>query len=292
MQVDYVIVSAPSVRGTPSEDAYTIEGGGGGIPFFLAIADGHGNEVDEEGTLVKKSPTVARFARRVAEGLREQFARFPDPALFTDTFDAVAEQVDAEFLPLTQHLRPPGSLDVGAVAICLTVVDGKIHLAQTGDSRLYAGCTRGSGFTLLTRDHDGRNLGERRRLYPLIEEQRFAILPFSDVLSPVPPRLFRQTERGWYGGLIPTRTFGDWEYQPAVIHTPEVQTVELASVPAGTLFALCSDGGNRTVEEVLGRLRGRTDQGALLEAAELTRARVNGPSDDVTIIYFRAQPSF
>ncbi|MFA4845419.1 MAG: PP2C family protein-serine/threonine phosphatase [Patescibacteria group bacterium] len=290
MKVEYAVVSAPFVEGGLTEDAYIVQEAGGGRPFFAAIADGHGNEVDEQGRVLRKSPTVARFAQRVVEILDEQFARFPDPALFAEIFDAVAAQVDQEFRPLTQRQHPVASLDVGAVALCLTVLDGKIHLAQAGDCRLYAADNESTGFTLLTRDHDATSGKELARLFPLLSTQTFVIFPpFAEGSSSTygRRRLYRAHGGSFVGGLSPTRVFGDWEYQPAVTHEPEVKTFELASAPEGTLFALCSDGGNRYVEEILGQLSGRTDPDALQDAVAFTRARIVVPSDDVTIIYFR-----
>ncbi|MBI5793478.1 protein serine/threonine phosphatase 2C family protein [Candidatus Uhrbacteria bacterium] len=288
MKVEYIVVCAPFVRGGPTEDAYAIEQAGGGRPFFAAIADGHGSEVDEQGRSHQKSVTVARFAQAVAGGLREQFAKFPDPTFFPKIFDAVAQGVDAQFRPLAERRHLFAYLDVGAVASCLTVLEGQVVLAQTGDCRLYVADDDPTGFTQLTRDHNGCDLKERTRLQPLIDEQKFAVLPpWVDRWTLSSPRLFRHTARGWCGGLIPTRVFGDWEYQPAVVHEPEVRTFEISTVPKWTVFALCSDGGNRYVERVFKYFRDQWLAISLLEVAENTRSRLASVADDVTIIYFR-----
>lgn len=292
MKVEYALVSAPFVEGEPTEDAYVVDSAGGGRPFFAAIADGHGREIDRQGKYLRKSVTIARFAQRVAESLSEQFARFPDPALFPEIFNTVAQCVDTQFRPLTVSRHQFVSLDVGAVAICLTVVDEKIHLAQAGDCRLYVGSDTHEGFTLLTRDHGADNADELARLHPLFQAGTFALWPAhtegqSVVESPRKRRLCRFVGGRLTGGLLPTRTFGDWEYQPAVTHEPEVKTFELSAVPEGTLFALCSDGGNRSVERVLEHFRGRHRQVELSEVVQQTRPHLATPADDVTIIYFR-----
>ena len=176
------------------------------------------------------------------------------------------------------------------LALAAAVVGSKVHLAQTGDCRLYVASERDGGFTPLTQDHEGSNLAERQRLYSLIIEERFAFFPpFPDPDSSRlwRPRLFRHVASHFVGGLVPTRAFGDWEYQPAVIHMPECLTVNLSEFARGELFALCSDGGNRYVEYTLGQVNGGAWELSLAQLAEITRARIDQPADDVTIIYFR-----
>ncbi len=291
MRVEYVVVSVPSLKGTPSEDAYLVDGEGGGKPFFAAIADGHGEEVDERGDHFERSQTVARFSGRLVGSLHERFVQFPDPTYLPDIFDVTAQDLDGEFRALTERQHLIASLRVGAVASCVTVVDGRIHLAQTGDCRFYAASDSPRGFIQLSRDHDCNHPDELARLQPILTQGKFVIWPpFLDESS---PPVTRKRRLSYYvgenvvAGILPTRTFGDWRYHPAVIHTPEVNSFELAAVPEGTVFALCSDGGNRYVEHVLGPVAGHSHEIPLSALAEATKTRIDIPGDDVTIIYFR-----
>lgn len=297
MKVEYTVLSVPLQPGGPNEDSVIVSDAGGGRPFFAVVVDGHGNETDEQGRTLFKSTTVARFGRDVARGLNEQFQRFPDPDLFGDHFDAVAVDTDIVYRPLVEGEHEFAQLSVGAVASCVAVTPNRIHLAQAGDCRLYTADPFWlRGFKRLSRDHNGDHPVEIERLRPFLHSGEFCLISlssrygFSIESVDAPDRLFRRRGSTYSGGLQPTRTFGDWEFQPAVTHEPECSTIELSAFPPGELFALCSDGGNRLVEAVFVQFRGRTTGVTLDEVADFTRRKLGEDNDDVTIVFFRPTP--
>lgn len=271
MKVQYTVVSMPSDKGSLSEDAYIVKEGN---PFFAAIADGHGF-----------SPRVPDFATRVVECLCELVVLQSNS--FGEAFDATAAHVTEEFCGDAVGKIVP---KIGAVASCLTVDRGRIHLAQAGDCRLYVATDFSQGFTRLTQDHNCHHSQERERLQPFIDSGRFAIWPpfVDENYSELPRRRLSKYERNeLIVGILPTRAFGDWNYRPALTHEPEVQSFELSSVTPGSVFALCSDGGNRYVERVFAEIRGNSTQVSVADLEGLTRSHLAFLADDVTIIYFR-----
>lgn len=289
MSVEYTVVSAPFLRGGPNEDHVAVYEGGDHRSFFVAVADGHGWELGEEGRYLRKSPKVAAFARDVAVGLCNAFLQFPDPASLTRCFEVVSGEADDAW-------RGHTGLNVGAVASCVFVTHTQVHLAQTGDCRLYAGLPGGwsGGYKRLSRDHDANHPSERKRLKPFLDSGQFRFLPpeSGDGLSRVklgtPDRLHRWVEgRGFVQGMAPTRVFGDWEFQPAVTYRPECRAFELSDFAPGELFALCSDGGNWLVEEAFRRFRGETSRVPLRNAANSVRSGLHKAGDDVSVVFFR-----
>lgn len=298
MRVEYTIVSAPLQKGGPSEDAVIVSEAGGGRPFYVVVVDGHGHETDEQGRAPFKSATIARYARDIAAGLREQFDRFPDPNLFPDHFDAVAQETDGVYRPLVEAEHDIAQLSVGAVSTAIVVTSTHIHQAQVGDCRLYCALPSWQlGFRRLSVDHNGDHLVEIQRLRPLLRSGNFWLGPEPSgfglpvLPSNTPDRLYRREGINWVGGLAPTRVFGDWEYLPAVTHVPECRSTELSEFLPGELFALCSDGGNRIVEAAFKHFRGRTTSVSLEEVAAFARALLPEARDDVTIVFFRVVPA-
>lgn len=291
MSVQYAVVSAPRLSGEPSEDHVAVYDGGDRGFFFVAVADGHGRELGEDGRYLRKSLKVAAFARDVALRLCRSVLQFHDPASFTHCFEVVSREVD------TVWQGHPGLEAVGAVASCVLVTDTQVHLAQTGDCRLYAGVPRGwsGGYRHLSRDHDANHPGERRRLQPLLDSGAFRFLPpesgdgLPRVKPGTPDRLHRWVEgRGFLPWVVPTRAFGDWEFRPALTPLPECQSFDLEDFARGELFALCSDGGNRFVEEAFRRFRGATSRVSLQDVADFVRSGLHKAGDDVTVVFFRA----
>lgn len=293
MRVEHIVVSAPLQLGGPNEDVAVVSQADDGRPFFAVVVDGHGHETDRWGRTSFKSEIIAVCAKVIANGLNERFQRSPDPTRFSDHFDEVAWIVDSTFRPLTKR-QMPESLTIGAVASCVAVTDVHIHLAQTGDCRLYAAYPEWEGgFRRLSTDHNGNHSKEILRLRPLLRSRAFLLEEQTSGLGEIPsfssvPRLYRREGRfSWVGGLIPTRVFGDWEYHPAVIHTPECKTIDLSEFARGELFALCSDGGNRIVEATFKHFRGRTSVVSLDDVAAFACTMTSQATDDVTIIFFR-----
>lgn len=293
MRVEHIVVSAPLQRGGPNEDAVIVAAANGDQPFFAVVVDGHGHETDQWGRTSFKSEIIASCACIIANGLKDRFRLDSDPVRFPEHFDAVAGVVDSTFRPLTKR-QMLESLTIGAVASCVAVTDKHIHLAQTGDCRLYATFPQWEGgFRRLSVDHNGDHPAEIKRLRPLLRSRAFLLEEQTSGLGEIPspssvPRLYRREGRfSWTGGLIPTRVFGDWEYHPAVIHTPECKTIDLSEFAHGELFALCSDGGNRIVEATFKRFRGRTRVVPLEEVAAFACSMTPQATDDVTIIFFR-----
>lgn len=296
MRVEYTVVLAPLQKGGPSEDAVVVAGQeGDGRQFFAVVVDGHGWEKNERGVVLSKSPRVAAFARDVADGLLAQFRQFPNPTSFPHCFDAVARHVDAVYRPLVEsESNAVARLEVGAVASCVLVTGDHVHLAQTGDCRLYGTMSDWSGgFRRLSRDHDGNNPDEIRRLRPFLNSGTFRLMPppsgggFPRLPHGTPDRLYKYEVHGCAHSLAPTRTFGDWEFQPAVTHLPECRAFELSQFAPGEIFALCSDGGNWIVEAVYTRFSGRTRSTPLPQVAAFASSLTPRALDDVSIVFFR-----
>ncbi len=294
MRMEHTVVSAPVYEEEPSEDAVVVLEATDNQQFFVAVADGHGLEMDADGKTMRRSPTIATFARAVACGLSKRFGEIPDPSLFPDHFDAVAADVETIFRPMMEVELPERCVDGGAVASCVAVTDTAVHLAQTGDCRLYVALPSWTGgFRRLSHDHNGDNPREIERLAPLLRSRafRFSPRPSGDGLPSLPrgtpDSLYRREGDVYVGGLQPTRVFGDWEYLPAVTHAPECRTYGLSQFAHGELFALCSDGGNALVEATFQQFRGRTSITPLARIADYTRSLLPHRGDDVTIVWFR-----
>ncbi|MEK7620146.1 MAG: PP2C family protein-serine/threonine phosphatase [Patescibacteria group bacterium] len=295
MSVEYALVSAPLQRGGPNEDYVALCETGDQQPFLAVVVDGHGWEFDERGRRLVKSPTVAAFARDVALGVRDGFLQHGDAGALPQVFDEVARRVEAAYRPRTQS-RDGLPMDVGAVASCVVVTRTHVHLAQTGDCRLYGALSGGwtVGYRRLSRDHNANNQSELRRLRPFLVSGEFRLLqpPGGNGLPRLPrgtpDRLHRRDVAGQVvAGPEPTRAFGDWTFCPAVTHVPECRSFELEALGDGELFALCSDGGNRFVEAAFERFRDVTRHVGLSTVADFVRAGLHKAHDDVSVVFFR-----
>lgn len=284
MKVEYAVVTVSSMRERLNEDAFAIQESQNGKPFFACVADGHGGA---------GSDRVRTFANLTAGTLLSHFVDFPDPLEFASHFEATAQWLDERFRPPAETPDYDADWNVGAVASCVAVSTDRITVAQAGDCRLYAGSGE-DGFVQLSCDHNCDNPLELARIAPYFREKTFearpsvASLEFTGIRRR--RRLYRSEQGILYGGLLPTRGFGDWHFQPAFISVPQVTTFELAAVAQSTPFALCSDGGNRYVEYAFGQVKDLGQALTIEEIARMTRSRIKDPSDDVTIIYFRVVP--
>jgi serine/threonine protein phosphatase PrpC len=296
MTVECLVVEAPLVEGGPSEDACAIELGGEDGSFFVAVADGHGVQVNTKGHRIKPSQAVVSFSRQVVDSLRRQFRLTSEPTLFPVHFDAVAAEVDSWRSHVNRRARP-GQQAVGAVASVLTIKDGAIHLAQAGDCRLYGSVDDQFGFRRLSKDHTWASSAEEARLQPWIDSGAISIhLSERTVVHGdrgLMPRSYvciTDPDTKEEDHIEPSRSFGDWEFGEAVPHTPECRRFDLELYGEHELYALCSDGGNWIVEEVLGGLKGRAMTAPLEEIRLMTEALCGDPMDDITIVWFRKVP--
>lgn len=297
MKVEYIIVSAPLQQGGPSEDAVVVSEAGGGRSFFAVIVDAHGQETDQQGKILFKSYIVADYAYDIAWELCKLFKQFPNSYRFHDHFDSVAKVTDSIYRPKVEAKHEFAQLFVGAVVSCVVVTSTQIHLAQTGDCRLYTARPSWElGFRRLSHDHNANNPTEIDRLRPFLRSGDFRLIALhrqhrwfdlSILTSGTPDRLFRRKGTSYVGCLEPTRVFGDWEFQPAVTHVPECNVIELSEFAPGELFALCSDGGNKIVEAVFKYFRGQTQSVPLEEIAAFARSLLPEAKDDVTNVFFR-----
>jgi serine/threonine protein phosphatase PrpC len=301
MSVEHIVITAPLQKGGPNEDAYLVSGGDSRaelddkLSFFAAVVDGHGIVRDANDACVKDE-RVAKFAQMVASALHDHHRAINDPTRFAEVFDFTAADVDPEFKPMLYQCDANNRVlvSVGAVATCLAVDDRIIHVAHTGDCRLYVAKSSGAtGHDLLTPDHNGWNQSEKKRIAPLLGST-FVLLENRRQHPPWgPPRLYYRKYGFPYGGLEPTRSFGDWVYHPVVIHTPELQQIDTTKHDPLTVYALCSDGANAIVERIFLNMRSERKQIPLDELARRARWMIerSGQSirvtDDVTIVFFR-----
>jgi hypothetical protein len=141
----------------------------------------------------------------------------------------------------------------------------------------------------LSRDHNGDLPSEEKRVGQFEQRGEFK-LDYFDTPEGEPQgeiRLFRIEKDGClYGGLRPTRGFGNWVFQPAFTHVPEVRESVFHKRPR-TLFALCTDGACQAVEQTMRHYRWRTHNSAIDDIADDTFGRLVNLSDDATVVYFR-----
>lgn len=286
MRIEHTVFSRPFSTREGSEDAVAVQDVRG--HFLAVVADGHGVVIDEVGNTYRKSATVARFAQDLTARLCEQAS---DPSRLVESFDTAARSLEEIYRPMTEVRHAVARARIGAVVSAILVTDSHIHLAQTGDCRLYvADKARANGFRQLCVDHNGKNPGEKERLKPLLDSGEFRLGIGHELPVGFPAsygwRLFRREGLGYVGGLMPTRSFGDWEYLPAVTHTPECRSIELSEFAPGRLFALCSDGGNRLVEAAFKRVRRRI-MSVPMEELTQPAGETEFFADDVTVVFFR-----
>lgn len=281
-QVEYVVVSSPLYGRAFSEDVSVVVQRESDCQFFAAVVDGHGQERGKDGKKLGESRCVSEFAQTVTlllvNGFCETFNADGFPNLFLET--------DRE---LRTRFGSRENLEVGAVASCVALSGSELVCAQAGDCRLYRAFGGPQSFMLMTQDHNAHRPLEVRRLNPLMRGSRIKVLDLDTPVGFPQTRLRLYQTRGGnlYGGLRPTRGFGNWDYRPVFTSEPEVRKFDLAKMPPGTLFALCTDGASMVVENVMRSTRGRTSQLVMEELKALTSSRLSHPDDDATVVYFR-----
>jgi serine/threonine protein phosphatase PrpC len=197
-------------------------------------------------------------------------------------FDLVAEEARAR----TTDPR------IGAVAGALRVQNTSMTIAHAGDVRLYANVREAGSFRLFTHDHTYEHSLERARLQPLLASGAFEVhyyTPGSTSFGPPAVALLHYREKDGarsQARLEVTRGFGDVYFQPAVIHTPSVQTVALTP---GTVFALCSDGARRNVGRTFAKWAHKSGSPLDLHLYVETFLAYHRKSsdDDETVIFLR-----
>jgi serine/threonine protein phosphatase PrpC len=278
MKIDVSIVSVPR-RGKPiTEDAYVIVNESG-LPFFVAVVDGHGPGDDLNRETVEFSACVVKNLERAfrANPLAEQF-----PNMFKTTQHAVEKRF--------------GDLPFGAVATCIVMDDFGLNIAQAGDCRLYRfDSSARYGTDLLTQDHVVETVTEMVRLRPFYDSGKFRPMDHGGmgIGDFAKQRLHFKTPEGEWSSyyLEPTRGFGDPDFRPAFTHVPETKFVAVQKAEV-TLFALCSDGGNRVVIDAFTQL----SHGVKIDDFEHVVRTVEAvmpdePRDDVTVILIRFSPA-
>ncbi|MBT5807981.1 protein serine/threonine phosphatase 2C family protein [Candidatus Uhrbacteria bacterium] len=288
MVVEFEAISVPLHPDLVNEDAFAVSDDG----FFVALVDGHGTKWKSDGTKAKKDARIQLFSNAVATLLVEGFDANPYVQRLPALFDRVAKKVDAQFKPMIGEVDAEGQelQSVGAVVSCVSVTEDAIHLAHAGDCRLYASNDPGRGYRLLTMDHNGKNPSEVVRLAALDLDHR---LRFQLDRRRKPRLHYRQSDGYWPGSIAVTRGFGNWQhYQPMLTHAPEVLQFALSDFEPGTIFALCTDGGNQIVQSLFVDMSswdiGVPLQDVMREVVK--RIKKRGQFDDVTILLFRVVP--
>lgn len=283
MKIDFSVITRPAHGKVVSEDACAIVHEPN-KPFFATVVDGHGPRNKEF------NQDIAAFAEYVAGNMADLFRRYPRHDKFVELFDTVQKDVAFTY----------GNFPFGAVASCLCIDGFGLTIAQAGDCRLYQFDRQHAyGNECLTQDHGLYNAQEIKRLRPFFQSGQFAPLshgPMNRVSGLSEERLhFKQPDGQWSSwSLVPTRGFGDPEFHPAFTHVPEVRTVSYSS-HEDCVFALCSDGGARIVQETFKFMKKSDvsmDDAFLGHATAVARAIVpEKPSDDITIILIRIRPN-
>lgn len=264
--MEYVVVSSPRSGADFSEDAHVVVESHG--MFLCAVIDTHncGTYTHQQASTVAQSvASVFRLGAEVPE-------------------DRLLCGLEAADQFLLRH-HP----DFGAVVTAVEVRGSQMTVAQLGDSRLYQSVWNSSGLEVLTPTHTAQNPHELARMEPMLLGGKFQVrVDARD--GRVMHRLYaRRWWKFWYpGGLVPTRSIGNAPFRPALTAEPQLLTIDLAQVPAYTLFALCSNGAQTAVERMYHRLRGRTRLVELEEVQSLVeQGHLFGHDDDATAICFR-----
>jgi len=264
--MEYVACTSPRSGEEFSEDASVIIEEGG--IFLAAVIDTHHRD---SYTREQASAVAQATAKAFRDGAEAPRARLL----------SALERAD-QFL-LRYHP------DFGAVVTAVEVRGTDMYVAQLGDSRLYRDARNSSGYRLLTPIHTAQNLNEIARMEPALLSGKFQVRVESHE-GRVTHRLYaRRWWKFWHrGGLVPTRSIGNTVYRPALSSQAEILTINLAQVPSQTLFTLCSDGAQATVERMYKRLH---PHHRLVQMEEvrlmLEQGLVFEHDDDATAICFR-----
>lgn len=278
MKIDVSTVAVPR-KGKPiSEDTFGIIHEQG-LPFFAAIVDGHGpgDACNQE---------TAEFSAFVLNELMTRFRASPSTEQLPQIFNETQKRVEARY----------EDLPFGAVATCLVIDEYGLTIAQAGDCRVYQFLTTSrSGYAMLTQDHCVENVTEMVRLRPFYDSGKFRPIDHNvggHWMYVCEMRLHSKMSNGnWSAnGLMPTRGFGDPDFRPAFTHEPEIRFIP-TDRREPTLFALTSDGGSRTVEDVFKSMRQKYIKD-IPHVVEKVKASIpEHPRDDLTIILISLSPT-
>ena len=184
----------------------------------------------------------------------------------------------------------------GPVATCIVADEKGITIAHAGDCRLDRyDPTLQRGCDLLTRDHISENIFEMERLKPFFQAGHFMPIDVGGMsfMDPTKTRLTYKMPDGScsYNYLHPTRGFGDPDFRPAFTHVPEIKFVAIHPIEE-VLFAMCSDGGNKTVIEAFTHLKQHIGIVNFDHVVNCVKSFLpDHPRDDITIILFRFSPT-
>ncbi len=281
--IETLVVRAPKKAGLPSEDGWAIFQRGGKL--VAIVVDGHGIYVDAKGNRQRDKSLVPLFTMEVVENIRSLIMEHVLAIRFLSIFNITADRV-RHWQSQVDPRAKSGQQSVGACVSAVIVDDRWVHLAQAGDCRLYVSTGVGLGFRQLSEDHEISRGSERERLKPFLDKGTL------EVESSYPrDRLLKPGSDNCPGrSLAVTRSFGDYFFDGAVTHEPECRRFDLVTHGEHELYALCSDGGNGIVEEVLEHVRGRARSAPWDEIEAMTSACLIDRGDDVTIIWFRKVP--
>ncbi|MEK7452474.1 MAG: PP2C family protein-serine/threonine phosphatase [Patescibacteria group bacterium] len=276
MLIEKCVITFPKRREKVSEDCH-VDGRSHDGSFFAAVVDGHGAE-----HLHQK---IVRFTACATGQLAERFVTKKDMFSFPEIFTETDRQLTQEF----------GGEQIGAVATCVVIEPAFMTIAQVGDCRVMQFDPMWhDGLRLITRDHNCENPLEYDRLRPLFQTGTFRRVCY----GPEGYTFFR-LHRACQGmplvsaSLAMTRGFGNAEFRPAFIQTPEIRSVPFHD-HVTTLFALCSDGGAETVRKTFKFLKKHAIDVSRLDTSSLEKiARRKSPlrpDDDVTAIFLKVSP--
>ncbi|MCR5784160.1 MAG: Stp1/IreP family PP2C-type Ser/Thr phosphatase [Eubacterium sp.] len=124
------------MRQINQDSVFTSEEPLGALPNLFIVADGMGGH--NAGDYASKY-TVDRFSELCAESKETDIRAI---------FDEAATKVNSELIDIADH--DVNKSGMGTTLVAATIKDGKLHIVNIGDSRLYV---IGSDITQLTRDH-------------------------------------------------------------------------------------------------------------------------------------------
>ena len=283
MTIEHAIVATAKKRFLISEDAYAIANASG-LPFVASVVDGHGFRAQKK--------DVADFAQFIASELVRSVNLHADTGAVSGAFEEVQRAVEHRF----------PNVPIGAAAACLFVDDSfALRFAHVGDCRLYRySPSHFEGTERLSKDHTPEHEMEKKRLEEICRCGDFRIMRHGESIPTYNMAEYRLHFLERFAGfshdsLAYTRGFGHPSFRPAFTHEPDVRSVPVSS-DEPNIFALCSDGGSKTVRHVFRELS-RDDTDTTIGVDELSERaktklaeRRKGPKHDATIIFFKVSP--
>lgn len=264
MRVETQVVERASSNHHTSQDAHFV----GVSPFgtVVVVVDGHSASRDYN--------RVVRYARELADELGHSFCSLTNEPS-SDMIQTICQRTQSRLSDLVRDTT------VGAVATIALITNDGITTVQVGDCVIMRYLSSGPmASARITRPHNPDNPLEMDRLKPIYRAGAFRPLCDDESVGRdgvVPTRIFHVASKV---SVQFSRSFGDFDFYPAVICDPEVTTLPYPE-SGEIIYAVCSDGG---VSTAIQTFRVYRESNTLTIASQMVPTR---PDDDVTVVFAR-----